>query len=96
MAKLSRFSLPFGLVLVVGLAPSTVRAFNPPARHLQEFTNSVEPVSHPAGTPVPGQTTTLLPDGSQLLLGGMGESGPLADASVKPPAVITPFFYGTP
>jgi len=31
-----------------------------------------------------GQTATLLPNGSWLLLGGMGQSGPLAAAFIKP------------
>jgi RHS repeat-associated protein len=38
----------------------------------------------PAATP-PGQSVTLLPDGSLLLLGGMGKAGPLALAQIKPP-----------
>jgi Galactose oxidase, central domain len=43
-------------------------------------------VTHSPGTAaVPGQTATLLPDGSWLLLGGEGEAGPLGVALVKPP-----------
>jgi YD repeat-containing protein len=32
---------------------------------------------------LPGRSTTLLPDGRVLLIGGEGESGPVADASIR-------------
>jgi len=47
------------------------RTKRPSTRPVQRTTSSV------------GQTSTLLPDGRQLLIGGEGEDGPRADASIR-------------
>jgi len=47
-----------------------------------------EPVSNPSAHP-PGQTSTPLPDGRLLLLGGKGEQGAVSDAGLLDPATST-------
>ena len=46
--------------------------------------------------PPDGQTTTLLPDGRTLLIGGEGSNGPLATVSVRDPRteLVSPFANG--
>jgi RHS repeat-associated protein len=76
-----------GLVFALGFAPSTLRAPARTAKHVQEPTSGGTQSSSPSNEAIsgtsPGQTITLLPDGSQLLLGGTGENGATAQALIK-------------
>lgn len=61
----------------------------PPSRTVAAIEGGVEPpqsagTTCPA-TPTPGQSATLLPNGSWLLLGGLGKEGPQAAAFLEDP-----------
>jgi len=80
MTKVPRSCLVAGLTFTLGFAPSPGR----PHRHGRNIQEPPSTIQSGTTENTPGQTTTLLPDGTSLLLGGAGAAGPLADAFIAP------------
>jgi len=86
MVKARRSRFLMRAFIVLGFTPLFVGGTIASASHSQERGTASKAsnqfVARPAGM-FPGQTTTLLADGSQLLLGGMRPTGPTAQAWIK-------------
>lgn len=83
MARVLKISLLLSLTVTLGLGRPRARA---PYRSSSRSQEAVAASSNrPSAATIVGQTTTLLPDGSQLVLGGMGQTGPIATALVEAP-----------
>lgn len=74
--RYSKLSWPVELTLLFSLALSA--RFSPAPRLSQ---TKAAPQS--VATALPGQTSTVLPNGDQLLLGGQGSHGPVTTAAIK-------------
>jgi len=85
--------LAAGLALAIGMVTSPLRLRAPVRQNLGQ--NLEAPPGSSAVT-LPGQTTTLMPDGSKLLLGGLTETGAASGAATQIfPGSSTPLSVGS-
>lgn len=77
-----RVKLSFIIVAVLAASASAGMA-NGPVRHNSSSLRKHPPQSKSNGASVVGQTSTLLPNGNVLLIGGEGADGPLSSISIR-------------
>ena len=91
-------SVALSLILAAGpslalAAPAReIKVYRPFKRAKSPSTKTARPLAaRPQASALrPGQTITLLPDGSSLLIGGEGNGGPLSTASISDPRTGVP------